>query len=125
MWRGTAAAIPVLAVVACSLVGRSTDVLTSGGSCTAPRVACGNLCVDPSENSSNCGGCGISCKSAEVCLSGRCGPACGGGQIACDSACASTTNDPRHCGTCANACKAGEVCGDARCSSACPTGQTN
>lgn len=39
------------------------------GSCAAPHVCCGGVCIDPTSDPQNCGGCG------QTCASGTCGAA--------------------------------------------------
>ncbi len=58
------------------------DILPSGGvSCPAQWIACGGRCVDPANDPTHCGACGVRCASGEVCLGARCGTrttSCGG-----------------------------------------------
>jgi hypothetical protein len=40
--------------------------------CVFPFILCGGVCVDPTSDRYNCGGCGIQCASDEACISGFC-----------------------------------------------------
>ena len=64
------------AAVALSATGCSSD-------CPAPQIRCGALCVDPRIDPTNCGLCGVSCMSGQICSSGKCGIPCPTGQ-GCD-----------------------------------------
>jgi stigma-specific protein Stig1 len=47
----------------------------SGGmGCTAPKVICGDTCVDPTTDAANCGACGRSCLGTATCSKGACVP---------------------------------------------------
>jgi hypothetical protein len=43
--------------------------------CTAPEVLCAGVCVNPSSDAKNCGGCGNDCGVGRSCASGTCTPA--------------------------------------------------
>ncbi len=122
-------AVPMGRALAIVIDGRDTggtyrlDILPSGGvSCPSQWIACGGRCVDPSNDPTQCGACGVRCASGEVCLAGRCGTraaACG----------ASNYNVPCGMGYCPSnstctadtrcSCRAGfdsYTCGNAPCS---------
>jgi len=68
----------VILVAACGKVGEAplppaADAALDAFSCSAPQMACGDTCVDPTSDPKNCGGCGITCESAgESCQAGVC-----------------------------------------------------
>src|SRR5437773_2491230 len=49
-------------------------MVCTAGACTCSKTTCGDPaeCIDTSIDTSNCGGCGHSCKAAEECVSGAC-----------------------------------------------------
>jgi len=61
--------------------------------CTCPsgKTRCGGICVDPSTDNNNCGGCGNSCATGATCAGGSCatlvcnGTACQGGTACCSN----------------------------------------
>jgi hypothetical protein len=44
--------------------------------CAEGLVLCGGVCVDTATDSDNCGACGLSCDSGQICVSGTCRPGC-------------------------------------------------
>jgi hypothetical protein len=46
--------------------------VTPGPTCTAPQIACGATCVNPTSDSNNCGGCGRVCAGGGECRAGAC-----------------------------------------------------
>jgi hypothetical protein len=40
--------------------------------CVFPFILCGGVCVDPTSDRYNCGGCGVQCADDEACISGFC-----------------------------------------------------
>lgn len=87
---------------ACTTYGSSSDedAGEDGGfvegdgapsSCGAPKVRCGDACVDTSKDTENCGSCGKACSSGDVCQAGQCKLACTDGFTACAGG---TTKDP-------------------------------
>jgi hypothetical protein len=56
--------------------------------CTAPEVACGQICADVDSDPNNCGGCGVSCvipAAGAACAAGKCTlGACDTGFADCD-----------------------------------------
>jgi hypothetical protein len=97
-----------------------------GGKCVLPNIECnGGVCVDPTSDRLNCGGCGNSCKANELCANNGSGAgcvACPTLQIACGTSgaafCTDTTSDSRNCGGCGVSCSTGLVCQNSTC--ACP-----
>ncbi len=88
-----------------------------GGKC------CGSSCAEIMFDVKNCGDCGKTCGTGQVCAGGACGcppsgAACGQGQSCCGAAgCKSLMSDVNNCGTCGHACNtnAGESCTSGMC----------
>jgi hypothetical protein len=91
-------------------------------SCGSPLTMCSNTCVDIQADPANCGGCGKTCKTAEVCSAGQCSLTCGGGSAKCDGGCTDLLGDPSNCGGCGITCDQGHVCNDGGCALSCQTG---
>ena len=111
-----------LLVMACS---EDKDVGAGGkndASCPRGRVKCGETCADLFSSPDNCGACGLSCSSSEVCSRGVCATKCHSGSEDCGRACVSTVSDNSHCGSCFSQCPTGLVCGLSTCSPECPDG---
>lgn len=89
--------------------------------CPAGQMLCGGVCVDPSTDNTNCGGCATVCPMSQVCSAGSCG--CRAGQTMCGmpALCVDTQSDRNNCGACGTACPMGQVCTSGRCG--CPAGQ--
>jgi hypothetical protein len=90
---------------------------------------------DISSDSANCGSCGQSCASAELCCGGAClelsaasesgcpscsteNP-CAEAALCCGGACRDLQRDRRHCGACGHSCEQGERCCDGTCKTSC------
>ncbi len=81
------------------------------------QTNCGGRCVDTASDAANCGGCGRTCVTGQVCSGGRCMLSCAAGLVPCGSSCLDTS------GTCStgNPCETGRpACssGTPRCTSA-------
>ena len=83
--------------------------------CPSDRRACGASCTDVMTDSSNCGGCGISCSSTQVCQQGHCTVRCAAGETICFDGCHDLLFDADNCGTCGNACPVGLACNNSVC----------
>lgn len=84
-----------------------------GGSLTCRgfgETLCGAECVNTQGNPANCGGCGVACAAAEVCVSNACADSCPTSLTACAGTCVDLNTDNAHCGACGTACPAGEGC---------------
>jgi hypothetical protein len=105
-------ALGVSLTIAAGLLG------CGGGECRDGWMLCNGVCIDVWDASSNCGGCGIVCRSG-YCDSGVCG--CSNpGQSACRDAdgsysCTNTRSDRDNCGVCGRGCAAAETCTDGVC----------
>lgn len=120
----------IVALVSALATCRTYDTIytdDAGGQCVLPQLDCSGVCVDPSTDRSNCGGCGHACQVNELCTPGTSNNsascvACSGNQIACGASgatfCADTTSDPKNCGSCGHVCTQGLTCKDSQCS--CP-----
>jgi hypothetical protein len=49
---------------------------SSGGGCAADQTTCGGECVNTSRDNANCGTCGHTCASGDVCSAGTCALTC-------------------------------------------------
>lgn len=81
------------------------DPNAGDGGCAKPNLVCNAVCVDPSSDTANCGGCGKACLgSGSVCNAGACG--CLGTLMDyCDNVgCMDVSQDFDNCGACGNAC---------------------
>jgi hypothetical protein len=81
--------------------------------CAAGTIRCGQGCVDATSDEKNCGACGSSCRSGQVCSSSAC--KCSEGTSACDGECVVLASDPKNCGACGSTsalarCDPGNVC---------------
>ena len=70
------------------------------------QMPCGGVCVTTATDSTNCGGCGITCNTAggETCIGSVCG--CTASSTDCSTYCIDTTSDSNNCGGCAMSCGA-------------------
>ncbi len=101
--------------------------------CNEDQAACGGVCVDPFNDTSNCGGCGIVCPAGLICYGGGCvcpegTTTCGGSCCAANEECLEGQCVPKGCGIacapgltpCAGAagctcCEATQACNDGLC----------
>lgn len=90
-------------------------------SCTPGSALCNGKCVDLAASNDNCGGCGVQCGNAALCMAGQCA-ACPAGFSVCSGKCANLVGDAKNCGQCANACPLPQVCAAGLCATACPIG---
>lgn len=86
--------------------------------CALPQRMCGSSCVDLTNDAANCGGCGRSCPTDQVCAAGSCHDNYPSGQTSCGGSCRDTTTDGVNCGACGHACAASEQCVSGACARA-------
>jgi len=119
----------------CTVIS-SEDVPCNGiddncdGSIDETARTCGGKCTDTLTDSSNCGGCGLTCGGGTTCKGGLC--VCPAEKpTICGTRCVDTTTDPTNCGKCGTACPSGPsgvaACSAGTCSLTCtvPYGDCN
>ncbi|MGZ6141954.1 MAG: hypothetical protein ACXWLM_01390, partial [Myxococcales bacterium] len=93
------------------------------------------ICKDLSNDRTNCGACGTTCPTGQVCTppagggDGHCAIECLPGLTNCSGDCKNTTIDPENCGGCGTRCSDGQVCqansaGVGQCTVVCTPGLT-
>jgi len=98
-----------------SEIPKTSPTVTKVPVCPSDRQACGGICTDTMTDSSNCGGCSVSCTITETCLQGRCMPRCADGETSCADGCHDLLFDAGNCGFCGNACPVGLTCNNSVC----------
>jgi hypothetical protein len=79
-----------------------------GNSCTAGQTCCPNnpapmpACAFLQIDTLNCGGCGITCGTNQICDVGHC---CNSNERWCDNTCRNLAEDDDNCGECGNRCR--------------------
>lgn len=109
----------------------TADATMDASVCPSPLLSCNQRCSDPRTDRENCGACGRSCSTGNVCQNGACVPDCGSGETLCRSAgdagaglaCVSLRTDRANCGACGTACGTNQVCANGTCTFMC-TGTT-
>ena len=97
---------------------------------TGQTLCAGPLCTDLQTDPDNCGACGTSCPSGEVCVAGACATSCPTGDDVCTpdggsrGFCVDVKNDNQNCGKCGQACPSGEPCVNGACSTSCAKSAT-
>jgi hypothetical protein len=103
--------------------GSSTSHSEDAGSACPPyQHLCNGVCISSVIDPHNCGGCGVTCSSTEVCSGGACSTTCLPGLTACSQACVDTTTDDGNCGACGTVCPSGQGCANGTCVAAVPLG---
>ena len=97
----------------------ATPACTQNGcGCAVPQSTCRGACMDLSNDSANCGACGIVCGGGSSCQAGAC--LCPNGSGLCGGACPDYSSDSNNCGGCGKVCAAGTTCQAGNC--LCPDG---
>ncbi len=95
--------------------------------CAEEKTYCDGLCVSLDFDFRNCGECGHSCATGELCVRGACSTACPTARLACPADfpthCVDPTSDNKNCGDCEVACDPGLACSSGACSSTCASDQ--
>lgn len=81
-------------------------------SCQTGQTLCMGTCASLSNDTANCGQCGTTCMSGELCIGGACQAAvsCSPGSTVCSGACVTLGNDSNHCGSCGTRCTGSTQC---------------
>jgi hypothetical protein len=103
------ACLAILLLAACD---QSQDL---GGGCPG-GMRCANRCVVPSIDPDNCGSCGTTCTSNQVCSNGQCAGSCSQPLSPCSRACVDLSSDERNCGGCGTPCAPDRQCINSVCS---------
>lgn len=114
---------PIAALAVLCAVALLPGCPDTGIVCSAGTVRCGQGCIDPDADSKNCGSCGNSCRSGQVCVGGGC--VCNTGTFPCDGECVVRQTDPKHCGACGVRCAPNDVCESSTCKTSCPLSGAN
>ena len=72
-----------------------------------------DICIDISQNDTNCGKCNRKCPTKQLCTDAKC--QCAFGLEICSTGCVELQSNPTHCGKCGNACKDNQVCYQGKC----------
>jgi hypothetical protein len=94
---------------------------TNAITCPYDRRACGAECIDIMTDISNCGDCGISCGSSQMCQQGVCLARCTYQEATCFDGCHNLEYDSQNCGICGNICPVGLECNKSVCGPPLPT----
>lgn len=113
-------AVVLVALLACACRTYDTLYTDDGGAqCVAPHFPCNGVCVDPTTDCDNCGGCGAKCNANELCTASKCVACPKKGQLACGTSgatfCDDVATDNANCGTCGNVCLHGTACSGGSC----------
>nr|MDQ3037149.1 FG-GAP-like repeat-containing protein [Myxococcota bacterium] len=85
--------------------------------------------VDLGTTLADCGACGNTCPSGQVCSAGMCAASCRPGLSDCSGSCRDLANDPTSCGACGTTCPAGPgataFCSASTCGIVCAPGRAD
>ena len=90
--------------------------------CSHDKIACYGECVDLKSDPDNCGVCGQTCNSAEVCSLGDCKTSCDSSLSKCGRACVNLNSNHDNCHECGNQCEDEQQCKFGQCVSECTEG---
>lgn len=103
------------------------------GDSKSGQVVCGGdggptYCANLQNDNQNCGACGTSCPSEQVCVNGSCRGSCTQDQTKCGGEggpayCANLKSDNANCGACGNTCGTLVSCIDGACVAQCTSSQ--
>src|SRR5262249_32712166 len=97
------------------------DLRCGSKRCRTNQQCCANDCIDPLQEPTDCGGCGITCQDGESCAGGQCscagGSSCKSGLTCCaaNGGCVDTAMNKHNCGGCGTQCRPGETCSGSAC----------
>ena len=86
----------------------------SGNGCSPYENVCNGVCTSTSDPK-NCGGCGVTCPSTQVCSAGGCADNCLIGLSKCNGTCVDFAVDNNNCGSCGHACPPTQGCVEGTC----------
>ena len=95
----------------------------AGGDCGCPSSTpdtCSGQCVNETSDPKNCGSCGKTCISGDVCQNSHCSCLAGTDPFVCNGQCTDLATDRNNCGGCGKGCASGQSCVDRQC--VCDTG---
>lgn len=90
--------------------------------CPGSQTRCGATCTDTAKDTSNCGQCGVKCKTGEYCAAGKCNAACNQPNLLCGQFCVDVATDHDNCGKCGMGCTSDQECKGKACIKKCPAG---
>jgi Stigma-specific protein, Stig1 len=102
----------------------ATGDTATDATCATGQTACGGACVDLMTAPSNCGACGVVCRSGILCIAGVCMAGCRTGLTECGGVCRDFMTDDSNCGACGRACPTGQMCSMGVCAITCGPGLT-
>jgi len=82
------------------------------GDCENGTAFCKGSCIDITQNSANCGGCGNACAAGKVCTQRICCPM---GFVGCMGVCRDLLSDEEACGACGVQCPSTMLCVNGAC----------
>ena len=99
---------PVLALSSALFAWACGGSNSSSTGCTATQTSCAQMCIDLTSDTMNCGACGTSCSTGQICSASKCilDPhlSCDNNFIVCSGTCVDAKSDRLNCGSCTHAC---------------------
>lgn len=93
----------------------SSGATDAGAPCPIYQALCNGTCIPTSQDPQNCGGCGVTCGTGQVCSGGGCASSCLPGTTPCNGACVDIQDDDANCGGCSMPCPTGKGCVQGQC----------
>jgi hypothetical protein len=91
--------------------------------CGPHEIICGSgsqaYCANLEADDANCGSCGQTCPSGDVCARGQCEASCLENETQCGNLCVVLQTDNQNCGTCGTTCGKGQLCSGGLCAATC------